>query len=81
MLDNAPYFAANKVHEFAEDTPPELCYLPRGSPELNPAEGCWHRLSQRLSNQLFRELNELRDAALAALDSIEPPNLSSYLCP
>ena len=81
MLDNAPYFAANKVHEFAEDTPPELCYLPRGSPELNPAEECWHRLSQRLGNQLFEELNELRDAALAALDSIEPPNLSSYLCP
>ena len=29
VLDNAPYFAANKVQEFAEDTPLELCYLPR----------------------------------------------------
>ena len=33
ILDNASYFAANKVQEFAEDTPIELCYLPRGSPE------------------------------------------------
>ena len=81
VLDNAPYFAANKVNEFADGTPLELCYLPRGSPELNPTEECWHQLSQRLGNQLFEELDELRDAALAALDSIEPPNLSPYLCP
>jgi hypothetical protein len=81
VLDNASYFAANKVQDFAEDTPLELCYLPRGSPELNPTEECWHRLSQRLGNQLFEELDVLRDAALAALDSIEPPNLFTYLCP
>jgi hypothetical protein len=48
VLDNASYFAANKVQDFAEDTPLELCYLPRGSPELNLTEECWHRLSQRL---------------------------------
>jgi hypothetical protein len=81
ILDNAPYFVANKVQDLAEGTPLELCYLPRGSPELNPAEECWHQLSQRLGNRLFEELDELRDAALAALDSIEPPNLFSYLCP
>ena len=81
VLDNAPYFAANNVQEFAEGTPLELCYLPRGSPELNPAEECWHQLNQHLGNQLFEELDVLRDAALAALDSIEPPNLFTYLCP
>lgn len=81
VLDNASYFTANKVQDFAEDTPLELCYLPRGSPELNPTEECWHQLSQRLGNQLFEELDVLRDAALAALDSIEPPNLFTYLCP
>lgn len=81
VLDNAPYFAANNVRDFADGTPLELCYLPRGSPELNPAEECWHRPNQRLGNQLFEELDVLRDAALAALDSIEPPNLFTYLCP
>ena len=81
VLDNAPYFAAKRVTAFAEDTSLELCYLPRGSPELNPAEECWHRLSQQLGNQLFEELDELRDAALSALESIEPPDIFPYLCP
>jgi len=81
VLDNAPYFAANKVQEFADGTPLELCYLPRGSPELNPAEECWHQLNQRLGNRLFDDLDTLRDAALAALDAIEPPNLFTYLYP
>ena len=48
--------------------------------EPNPLE-CWHRLNQRLGNQLFDDLDTLRDAALAALDSIEPPNVFTYLCP
>ena len=81
VLDNASYFTANAVHEFVEDTPIELCYLPRGSPELNPAEECWHQLNQALGNRLFDTLDELRGAALTALDSINPPNLFTYLCP
>lgn len=40
VMDNVPHLAANKIQDFAEDTPLELCYLPRGSPELNPAEEC-----------------------------------------
>ena len=75
VLDNASYFTANAVHEFVEETPIELCYLPRGSPELNPAEECWKKLNQALGNRLFDTLDDLRDAALAALDSINPPNL------
>ena len=81
VLDNASYFTANAVHEFVEETPIELCYLPRGSPELNPAEECWKKLNQALGNRLFDTLDDLRDAALTALDSINPPNLFTYLCP
>ena len=81
ILDNASYFTANKVQEFVEDTPIELCYLPRGSPELNPTEECWRRLNQELGNRLFDTLDELCDAALAALDTIDPPNVLTYLCP
>ena len=81
VLDNASYFTANNVQEFVEDTPIELCYLPRGSPELNPAEECWKKLNQALGNRLFDTLDELRDAALSALDSINPPSFSTYLCP
>jgi hypothetical protein len=49
VLDNASYFTANAVQEFVEDTPIELCYLLRGSPELNPAEECWRQPNQELS--------------------------------
>jgi hypothetical protein len=75
------YFVANNVQEFAEPTPLELCCLPWGSPELNPTEECWYQLNQRLGNYLFEELDVLQDAALVALDSIEPPDVSAYLCP
>ena len=47
----------------------------------DPAEECWRRLDQALGSQLFDTLDDLRDAALAALDSISPPNLLTYLCP
>jgi len=40
VLDNASYFRSKKVREFVEETPIELCFLPRGSPELNPVEEC-----------------------------------------
>jgi len=78
-LDNASYFTANAVQEFVKETPIELCYLPRGSAPVNPAEECWHQLNQALGNRLFDTLDELRGAALTALDSINPPNLFTYL--
>ena len=81
VLDNASYFTAKAVHEFVEETPIELCYLPRGSPELNPAEECWKKLNQALGDRLFDTLDDLRDAALAALNCINPPNIFAYLCP
>ena len=81
MLENASYFTANGVEEFVEETPIELCYLPRGSPELNPAEECWKKLNQALSDRLFDTLDDLRDAALAALNCINPPSIFAYLCP
>ena len=81
VLDNASYFTSNAVHEFVEETPIELCHLPRGSPELNPAEECWHQLNQALGNRLFDTLDELRGAALTALNGINPPNFFTYLWP
>jgi transposase len=41
VLNNASYFRANKIRDYADRTAIELCYLPRGSPELNPVEECW----------------------------------------
>jgi transposase InsO family protein len=81
VLDNASSFTANAVQEFVEDTPIELCYLPRGSPELNPVEECWRQPNQALGNRLFDTLDELQEAALAALGDIKPPDVFTYLYP
>ena len=70
VLDNASYFTANAMQEFAEDTPIELCYLLQGSPELNPVEECWRRLNKALGNRLFDTLDELRMSR--SLHSIRP---------
>jgi hypothetical protein len=80
VLDNASYFTANAVTDFAEETPVELIYLPRGSPELNPVEECWRQFKQFLGNRSFEELSQLRATIPAALDAINPPNPHNYLC-
>lgn len=47
---------------------------------MNPAEECWRRLDKALGNRLFGTLDALQEAALTALDDIEPPNIYTYLC-
>ena len=74
VVDNAPYFAANMVNKFVENTPLELCHPLRGS-RAESRGGVLTSTQPTLGNQLFEELDEFHDAALAALDSIEPPNL------
>jgi len=81
VLDNASYFTAIKVQEYAEGTPIELCYLPRVTAPVNPVEECWRRLNQALGNRLFDTLDKLQEAALTALDAIEPSSVFTYLCP
>jgi hypothetical protein len=49
--------------------------------ETDPTAAFLHRLNQVLGNRLFDSLDELQDAALAALDSINSPNLFTYLWP
>jgi transposase len=81
VLDNATYFASNKVAEFVEDSSVKLTYLPTGSPDMNPVEECWRQFSQSLGNRFFGDLAELRAAVWPALESISPPNNYDYLCP
>jgi len=49
VLDNAKYFTAKKIQEYAETIPLGLCFLPRGSTRVNPAEECWLLLPPRNS--------------------------------
>ena len=81
LLDQATYFTAEAVKDFAADEPIELVYFPTGSPDLNPTEEYWRRLKQALGNRYFATPGEIRSAVWSALDSIEPPGVYQYLCP
>lgn len=81
VWDNASYFTANAVKNFVEDTPIKLIQLPTGSPDMNPAEGCWQQFKQKLGNRYFEDLDELRDAIWSALSSITPPDFHGYFSP
>lgn len=80
LLDQATYFTASAVKDFAADEPIELVYFPTGSPDLNPTEEYWRRLKQALGNRYFATPDEIRSAVWSALETIDPPGVYQYLC-
>lgn len=38
-----------------------LCFIPPYTPELNPAEKVWAFLKRRITNKVFKTLNELQN--------------------
>jgi transposase len=81
LLDQATYFTAEAVKDFADEEPIELVYFPTGSPDLNPTEEYWKRLKQALGNRYFGTLTEIRSAIWSALETIDPPGVYQYFCP
>jgi transposase len=79
LLDNASYFKSQQVRDFVQETQIEVTYFPRGSPDLNPVEECWRQLKRTLGNRFFTSIDELRPAMTAALDQINPPQITDYL--
>ena len=55
-------------------------YLREILAEVDATEECWRQLNQALGNRLFDTLAELQNAALTALDNINSPSISMYLC-
>ena len=80
LLDQATYFTARAVKDFAADEPIELVYFPTGSPDLNPTEEYWRQLKLALGNRYLGSCAEIRSAVWSALESISPPGVYQYLC-
>jgi transposase len=80
LLDQATYFTAEAVKDFAADEPIELVYFPTGPPNLNPTKEYWRQLKQALGNRYFGTLDEIRSAIWSALDTISPPGIYQYFC-
>lgn len=81
VWDNASYFTAKVVKDFVEETPIKVFQLPTGSPDMNPAEGCWQQFKQNLGNRYFGNLDELREAIWPVLSSITPPDFHGNFSP
>lgn len=81
ILDNATYFASNRVTEFVDESAIKITHFPTGSPDMNPVEELWRQLKHRLGNRFFESIEELRAAVWPALESLSPPNIYDYFCP
>lgn len=83
------FVGGNRTTEFVDDTAVErvvgdslqVWYFPPHSPELNPVEGCWNQLESWFNYRLVRDLDQLKTQIHAAITTIEPPQISNYLCP
>ena len=75
MLDRAGWHLA-KALKVPENL--TLLHLPPYSPELNPVERVWEFLrSHYMSNRVFKDYNELFDAASAAWNRLDQERLKS----
>lgn len=78
-----------RTTEFVDDTSVErvvgdslqVWYFPSHAPELNPVEGCWNQLESWFNYRLVQDLDQLKDLLQTALSTIDPPDISNYLCP
>lgn len=81
-MDNASYFRANGVEEFAAEVDDlELLYLPLHSHGLNLVEECWSKLSDRPANRVFHSVAELKVAIREALRVISLPGVRNIRAP
>ena len=60
LPDQATYFTAAAVKDFAADESIGLVYFSTGSPDLNPTEEYWRRLKFALATRYFGGCAEIR---------------------
>ena len=83
------FVGGDRETEFVDDTAVErvvgdslqLWYFPPHAPELNPVEGCWDQLESWFNFRLVTELDQLKSLLKTAFETIDPPNISTCLCP
>ncbi|AKH96618.1 transposase [Halanaeroarchaeum sulfurireducens] len=83
------FASGSRSTEFVDDTSVErvvgdaiqVWYFPPHSPDLNPTEACWNQLEDWFNYRLVEDLDQLKSMLLNAFPSIDPPQISNYLCP
>ena len=76
IIDNAGF------HSVKDITIPEnikLINIPAYSPELNPCERMWHYIKSKFKNQLFSDMEELRNWLEKQVKEITPKQVQSIV--
>lgn len=76
IIDNAGF------HSVKDITIPEnikLINIPAYSPELNPCERMWHYIKSKFKNQLFSDMEELRNWLENQVKEITPKQIQSIV--
>lgn len=76
IIDNAGF------HSVKDITIPEnikLINIPAYSPELNPCERMWHYIKSKFKNQLFSDMEELRNWLEKQVKEITPKQIQSIV--
>jgi hypothetical protein len=57
----------------------EVWYFPSKLPELNAVEGCWNQLQEWFKHRLIPDLSTLKEHTPKGINTINEPNIWTYL--
>ena len=78
VMDNTPIHKLDDVEEAIEAVGAGVLFLPTYSPDLNPIENCWAKVTSRLRALKPRTLPDLLDALVEAFSSITPQDILGW---
>jgi transposase len=79
VMDNLRPHHATEVRELLNPAGIELMYLPRYSPEFNPIEPAWAKMTERLKAKAARSLEALEAELKPALDTITAQDAKGWI--
>jgi len=81
LFDNSPIHKGEPIREFQSQHPRlHIEYFPSYAPELNPDEGVWSQAKQTLANGCSKDLDELTEDVIRAIDSIKSSTTKLRAC-
>ena len=78
FMDNTPIHKLDDLEAASEAVGAWVLFLPTYSPDLNPIENCWAKVTARLRSLKPRTVPDLRDALVEAFSSMTQQNIRGW---
>ena len=78
FMDNSAIHKMEEIEEAIEASGPLVVFLPRYSPDLNPIENCWSKVTSILRSLKPRTIEELLDALAKPFSSVTLQNILGW---